>query len=223
MNVGERENCEGSAISPATAPSTAASPQPIASIESTRTPTRAAAAGRSAAARIPRPSFVKRKSAQTRSTETSTTPIIQTYLMANRDAADIERGEAERRLQELEVGAPDPVDDPVDEDEEADRDDDNRDHRAVLHGPDERDLEQCAEREGDREGRGEGHPVRETPLHQLVRDVRREHRELALREVDDVRRAVDEDEREGEGAVHRAEREPLDGVSAQRPCSAGSR
>src|SRR5204863_8652539 len=39
----------GSVISPATAPSTAARPQPIASIQLTRTPTREAAVGRSAA------------------------------------------------------------------------------------------------------------------------------------------------------------------------------
>src|SRR4029078_6786708 len=49
MSVGERKIWEGSAISPATAPSTAASPQPIASIESTRPPTNAADAGHNAA------------------------------------------------------------------------------------------------------------------------------------------------------------------------------
>ena len=111
MNVGERKSCEGSAISPATAPSTAASPQPIASIESTRTPTRAAAAGRSAAARIPRPSFVKRKSAQTSSDGGEHDAEHPDVQMRNRDAADVERAVAERRVHELEVAAPDPVDD----------------------------------------------------------------------------------------------------------------
>ena len=58
---------------PATAPSSAARPQPIASIHCTRTPTNAASAGRSAAARMPSPSFVKRKRAQTSSTQMMTT------------------------------------------------------------------------------------------------------------------------------------------------------
>ena len=82
----------------------------------------------------------------------------------------------------------------------------------MLNRPDDRDLEHGAEHEGDRERRREGRPVREAVQHQLVGDVCREHRELALREVDDVRRAVDEDECQREAAVHRAERDALDGV-----------
>ena len=71
-------NCVGSVIMPETAPSTAASPQPIASITLTRTPTSDAAAGRSAAARIARPTFVNWKSTQIRITEridTASTPM----------------------------------------------------------------------------------------------------------------------------------------------------
>ncbi len=44
---------------------------------------------------------------------------------------------------------------------------------------------------------------------QLVGDVRRRHRELALREIDDAGRAVHEDEREREAPIHGAERESL--------------
>ena len=71
------------------------------------------------------------------------------------------------------------------------------------------DLEHGAEHEGDRERREERLPVREAPLDELVGDVRRQHRELALREVDDVGRAIDEHEREREAAVDGADREPL--------------
>src|SRR5581483_6887989 len=65
-----------------TAPSTAARPQPIASSAFVRTPTRRAAAGRSAPARIPRPSFVKRKNAQRRSTVTKVIAIVPTSCRA---------------------------------------------------------------------------------------------------------------------------------------------
>ena len=54
-------NTIGATIMPATAPIAAASPQPSASIEPTRIPTRRAEPGFSAAARIARPSGVKRK------------------------------------------------------------------------------------------------------------------------------------------------------------------
>ena len=78
ISVGCSTNCVGSAIRPATAPSIAARPQPIASITSTRTPTSDAAAGRSAAARIARPTFVNWKSAHSATTEmidTAKTPM----------------------------------------------------------------------------------------------------------------------------------------------------
>ena len=57
------------AIIPATAPSTAASPQPSDSIQLTRMPTSRAASGRTAAARIARPSFVNWKSSQRTNTD----------------------------------------------------------------------------------------------------------------------------------------------------------
>ncbi len=62
---------------PATAPTEAARPQPSASIQSTRTPTRRAICGFCAAARMASPSGVKRKKANSRPSTirvTSTTP-----------------------------------------------------------------------------------------------------------------------------------------------------
>ena len=56
----------------------------------------------------------------------------------------------------------------------------------------------------------EREPVREAPERELVGDVRRRHRHLALREVDHLGRAVDEHEREREAAVDRALREARD-------------
>ena len=79
----------------------------------------------------------------------------------------------------------------------------------MLHGPNHRYLQNRPEHERDAERREERAPVGQPPLDELVRDVRRQHRELALREVDDVRRLVDEDEREGKAAVDHPERDSL--------------
>src|SRR3954451_7340150 len=66
----------GAAISPATAPSAVASPQPSAIVQLTRMPVRRLDSGFWAAARIARPSFVNRKKSQSTSTASSETPMI---------------------------------------------------------------------------------------------------------------------------------------------------
>ena len=66
----------GAVSIPATAPSRAASPQPSASIQVTRTPTSRASSGLTAAARSARPIFVNWKSPQRRSTIPSATAIV---------------------------------------------------------------------------------------------------------------------------------------------------
>ena len=81
----------------------------------------------------------------------------------------------------------------------------------MLHRPDEDDLEHGSEHEGDGERRGERLPIGQPPLDELPGDVGCRHRELALGEVDDAGRAVDEDECKGEAPVDRADREPLHG------------
>src|SRR6266567_7763339 len=66
----------GAAISPATAPSAVASPQPSAIVQLTRIPVKRLDSGFSAAARIASPSFVNRKKSQSTSTASSETPMI---------------------------------------------------------------------------------------------------------------------------------------------------
>src|SRR5690242_5169167 len=66
----------GAARRPATAPSAAARPQPSAIVQLTRTPTSRLESGLRAAARIARPSFVKRKNAQSKRTAPSETAMI---------------------------------------------------------------------------------------------------------------------------------------------------
>ena len=58
MKLGVNTNRLGAAIIPATAPSTAASPQPSASIQLTRTPSSRLASGATAADRIASPIVV---------------------------------------------------------------------------------------------------------------------------------------------------------------------
>ena len=69
------------------------------------------------------------------------------------------------------------------------------------------DADAAEERDAERED--ERRPVRPAVVRdQRPRDVGREHPHLALREVDDVRRAVDEHEREREARVDRPVSEP---------------
>ena len=73
---------------PATAPNTAARPQPSASIQPTRMPTSRLDTGFCAAARIARPSGVKRKKRKSSSSTTSVTPICAELVRAEDDAAE---------------------------------------------------------------------------------------------------------------------------------------
>ncbi len=75
MSDGSR-NRLGAASSPAIAPSTAARPQPSVSIHVTRTPTRRASAGLTAAARIASPTFVYWNMSQSATTVARTTAIV---------------------------------------------------------------------------------------------------------------------------------------------------
>jgi len=88
-------------------------------------------------------------------------------------------------------GRPQISDDPVAEDEAAAGDETTCDQRALpLHGPDERTWSKVPSAKAIR-GRGEGHPVREAP-HLSCVAMYVGASKLPLREVDDVRRAVDE-------------------------------
>src|SRR3954463_6794538 len=66
----------GAAISPATAPSPVARPQPMAIVQLTLIPVSRLDSGFSAAALIASPSFVKRKNSQSKSTASKETPMI---------------------------------------------------------------------------------------------------------------------------------------------------
>src|SRR5436309_5480231 len=76
MKFWSKEPSPGAARRPATAPSAAASPQPSAIVQLTRTPTSRLESGFCAAARIASPSLVKRKKSHKRRTAPSETAMI---------------------------------------------------------------------------------------------------------------------------------------------------
>src|SRR5215207_7016021 len=95
-------NTVGAAIIPATAPRTAARPQPSASIQPTRTPTSLLAVGLIADARV---------------------------LRRDRDVADLPGGVRKRAVERLHLRAPDPARGAVERDQQTDRDDHDRERR----------------------------------------------------------------------------------------------
>ena len=116
----------------------------------------------------------------------------------------------ERALERPLLALPDPGGRAVQQDQEPDRHRHDGERLRARHGVDHEPLDHDAADERDHEREEEGDPVRHAAVEQLPADEGREHRHLALREVDDARRAVDQDEREREQRVHAARRDPRD-------------
>jgi hypothetical protein len=143
------------------------------------------------------------KNAHSSATQTSTTRKSYT------DCCGIATSPTVHVPQELLVGPPDPAREPVQDHEQRDRRHHDRQLASALERPDHDLLDRGAAEERDREREEERRPETEAVVRdQRPRDVGREHPHLALREVDHVRRAVDQDEREREARVDRAVSEP---------------
>ena len=97
MKFGSRKRL-GAASIPEIAPSTAARPQPSASIHVTRTPSSRASGGIDAAARIASPSFVYWNIAHSTTTVASTTPIVPMSWIEIATPRDVDRAGRERAL-----------------------------------------------------------------------------------------------------------------------------
>src|SRR3954447_5718187 len=94
-------NVVGAVIIPASAPSIAASPQPSASIQETRTPSSRLASGAVAAARSPSPTLVNWKSRESSATAGRGTALHADVLDREGDAADVDRPRRERARERL--------------------------------------------------------------------------------------------------------------------------
>ncbi len=210
----------GAASIPATAPSTAASPQPSDSIHVTRTPTSRASAGLTAAARIASPTFVYWKNSQSTTTVARTTPIVpMSWIEIATPPMSIVRvgnGLCTARTSPAQISVTRPLI--------------ARSRPIVTITT--RSTRALLVRAGSRPGGSPTPPTNEAisvndergPVRPAVvrrqrpGDVGRERRHLALGEVDHPGRAVDQDERERErGVDRRRRRAPRRPVARSRP------
>jgi len=139
---------------------------------------------------------VKRKKSQSRKTAPSETAIVPRSWIENATPAT-SIGRVENAFGRPAGGA-------VDDEEEPERDHHHREHRRAFDRTDHGSLDRGAAEERDRDREREGGPVGEAVVDQRPGDEGREHRHLALREVDDAGGAVDQDERDRERRPHSA-------------------
>ena len=155
----------GAAIIPDSAPSIAATPHPSASIQLARTPSRRLACRSPAAARMPRPGFVKRKKSQSSATAPSVT-AMKPMSWNEKTTPPTSTVRVENALGEaLRIGAPDPRGEAEQRDAEPERHHDDRQHRGALHRPDDEPLQGDAARERDDERQDDADPEVELRAH----------------------------------------------------------
>ncbi len=143
-------------------------------------------------------------------------------LLRDGDVTDRHGLERERAENVLRLRRPDPGSRAVQDDEQRDRADDDRDLAGLRQRPDDPAVDERATDERDGERDPEADPERQLPALRVgdepPGDVRREHRHLALGEVDDTGRAVDEHEGEREHGIDPAVGEAGDdGLDEVRP------
>jgi len=115
---------------------------------------------------------------------------------------------AERGREGLDRVIPEIAGGAVQDAEERDERDEAAEHRGVVDRPEQDPLDQDAadKRQNDRGGKGD--PVGLAPIHQLPGDKGREHRHLALSEIEMVDRLVDHDDRQRHAGIDAAGRQP---------------
>src|SRR5215207_1485183 len=130
------------------------------------------------------------------------------------DARDAEAALGERRGIFLDQVAPDGARDRVEDREQADEDHDDGQHGRIVKRSQDDALDDDAQHEGQHHRQDEREPEAQPPAHELPADVGREHRHLALGEIDVVGRHVDHDQRQRDagidGAVGQAGRDLLE-------------
>ena len=132
-------------------------------------------------------------------------------LVRDEDAAEVQAAVAERRRQGLRRGARDRQDPVLQQDGRADRADDDRQEGAIAQGIVHAQLEENAEDGHHDDGCGAGHEKGQVPLHgQQNHRIGADHGKVALGEVDDVDRAVDHHEAQGDERVDGAQTQARD-------------
>ncbi len=145
---------------------------------------------------------------QSRKTIPSATADRSDVVRGHDDPADVVRVGSEWALKLLWLASPLPDDEPVDCNQQPDRHDYDPQDASALDRANDDPVNTDTAAERDRERRGEGEPVAPAVIHdERPGDVGRERRHLALREVDDSGRAVNDHERECEQRVDPTRRE----------------
>ena len=207
---------DGAASTPATAPSTAASPQVTASIAPTWIPTRRASTGLTAAARSPRPIFVRVKSSPTSDETDDRDGDHADVLLRERDAGDVNRSRRERARERSRSRHPrSTVVSPLIASSKPDGEDHDREQRASLQRPDQDLFDRHAAAERENQRRRERGPERPAVVDQRPADERGQRRHLTLREVDHAGGAVDDHDREREQPVDAAVGQTADDMLAK--------
>jgi hypothetical protein len=98
----------------------------------------------------------------------------------------------------------------VDQDEQPEGDDHQGERAGALDRADQQPLDRHAAEEGGRERGQQRDPQRPAAVVEAPGDEGREHRHLALGEVDDPGRAEDQDQRQRQRAVDRPVGDPVD-------------
>src|SRR5271165_279989 len=189
-------NTIGAISMPATAPTAADMPQPSAIIHPTRIPTRRADSGLVAAARIASP----RREPRQRD------PDHAGFVGANQALAK-QRRHAERRRKRFDVEIPDLAGGTVEDTVESDKGGQLAQNRRVVDRPEQDPIDGDAAEEGERHGGDKCGPVRPTPLDHLPGEKGREHRHLALREIEVIDRLINLHDGECHRRIDRARRQ----------------
>jgi hypothetical protein len=134
---------------------------------------------------------------------------------ADQAGAD-ERAGAERGRKTLDAIVPDPAGRAVEDGEQRDEHHDVAEHRRVVDRLEHDTLDGKAGDEGERDGQHEGDPVGAAPLDHLPGHEGREHRHLALGEIEMVDRLVDHHHGERDAGIDAAGRQPRHGLMQQQ-------
>ena len=184
-------------------------PSPRRASRATRTPTSRASTGLTAAARRPRPAFVRVNSRPTSDDDDHRDGDHADVLLRERDAADVDRRRRERAGELLRGAAPDPGRQPVDRDQEADRQDHDPDAAgfpaAAGSGPAGSRRRRANERISVAANAGQN----DQPWSSSVQHTNADNVAISpCAKLITPRRAVDDHDREREQAVDAAAREP---------------
>ena len=124
-----------------------------------------------------------------------------------------------RRGKRLHVVGEQPAGETVDDEQQAEKHDHDRQHRRIVELPDDDPLDGDAGDKGKRERDDECRPIGHAGLDQRQRDIGGEHRLLALREIDVVRRLKDHHQRERDAGIDAAIGEARTAADAETsPC-----